>query len=101
MKHLNKKFIFRGAGKSKPKPKPAVLNPPKIGAFKVASSYSVAEIIDLISDGPIEGLVDQNGAVLKNDIFKGIYLDNTPIQNTQNEQNITPIGSFIQQIASA
>lgn len=94
MKHLNKKHLFKGAGKSKPKPKPAVLNPPKIGAFKVASSYSVAEIIDLISDGPIDGLVDQNGKTLKNDIFKGIYLDNTPIQNTETLSNIEPIGSI-------
>lgn len=94
MRHLNKKRIFQGAGKSKPKPKPAVLNPPKIGNFKVSSSYSVAEIIDLISDGPIEGLVDQNGAVLNKDIFKGIYLDNTPIQNSQPAKLATPIGSI-------
>lgn len=83
MKHINKKLLIRGAGKGAPKPQPAILEPPKLGGYKTVSSYSVAEIIDLISDGPIEGLVDQNGIKLKKDIFKGVYLDNTPIQNTQ------------------
>jgi hypothetical protein len=83
MKHVNKKLLIRGAGKGAPKPKPAILNPPKLGGFKTVASYSVAEIIDLISDGPIEGLVDQNSRTLSKDIFKGIYLDNTPIQNTE------------------
>jgi hypothetical protein len=94
MRHISKKTFFRGAGKSKPKPKPALLKPPQIGAFKVASSYAVAEIIDLISDGPIEGLVDQSGASLRQDIFKGIYLDNTPIQNTQQSNQTTPVGKI-------
>ena len=94
MKHINKKLLVRGAGKGAPKPKPAILNPPKLGGFKSMASYSVAEIIDLISDGPIEGLVDQNSKKLKNDIFKGIYLDNTPIQNTLGINNSTPHGSF-------
>jgi len=83
MRHVNKKQSIRGAGKSKPKPQPAILNPPKLGGFKSVASFSVAEIVDLISDGPIEGLVDQNGQLLSTDVFKGIYLDNTPIQNTE------------------
>ena len=94
MRHIDKKILFRGAGKSTPKPKPALLNPPSIGNFKIASSYSVAEIIDLVSDGPIEGLVDQNGKVLDKDIFKGIYLDNTPIQNTEKTNQNDVIGAF-------
>ena len=91
MKHVNKKLLVRGAGKGAPKPKPAILNPPKLGGFKSVASYSVAEIIDLISDGPIDGLVDQNGALLEDSIFKGIYLDNTPIQNTE---NLNPAKSY-------
>jgi len=91
MKHVNKKLLVRGAGKGAPKPKPAILNPPKLGGFKSISSYSVAEIIDLISDGPIDGLVDQNGAILQESIFKGIYLDNTPIQNTE---SLNPTNSY-------
>jgi len=85
MRHVNKKQSIRGAGKKggSPKPQPAILHPPKLGGFKSVASFSVAEIVDLISDGPIEGLVDQNGQLLGTDIFKGVYLDNTPIQNTQ------------------
>jgi hypothetical protein len=94
MKHLNKKFLIRGAGKGAPKPKPAILNPPKLGGFKTVASYSVAEIIDLISDGPIEGLVDQNNQTLSKDIFKGIYLDNTPIQNTESLSVAKSYGSL-------
>jgi predicted phage tail protein len=94
MKHVNKKLLVRGAGKGAPKPKPAILNPPKLGGFKSIASYSVAEIIDLVSDGPIDGLVDQNGAILEKDIFKGIYLDNTPIQNTENLNPAKSYGSL-------
>jgi hypothetical protein len=93
MRHINKKTLIMGAGKGAPKPKPAILKPPKIGGFKSMASYSVAEIIDLISDGPIDGLVDQNGKILEKDIFKGVYLNNTPIQNTENS-NSTPIGAL-------
>jgi hypothetical protein len=95
MKHLNKKQSIRGAGKSKPKPQPAILRPPKLGGFKSVSSFSVAEIVDLISDGPIEGLVDQNGQLLSDEVFKGVYLDNTPIQNTEqlNDPASSAIGS--------
>lgn len=97
MKHINKKLSIRGAGLfSKPKPKPAILHPPKLGGFKSLSSYNVAEIIDLISDGPIEGLVNQRGEPLNDgDIFKGIYLDNTPIQNTESPTaNSIEYGSY-------
>lgn len=96
MRHINKKTAVQGAFfGSKPKPKPAILNPPKIGGFKQIASYSVAEIIDLISDGPIDGLVDQNGKLLiEKDIFKGIYFDNTPIQNTENLELEDAIGEL-------
>lgn len=82
MKHINKKLSIRGAGKGGPKAQPAVLRPPKLGGFVGVSSYNVAEVIDLISDGPIEGLVDQNGQILNENIFKGVYMDNTPVQNS-------------------
>ena len=94
MKHLNKKQSIRGAGKKGPKPQPAILRPPKLGGFKSVSSFSVAEIVDLISDGPIEGLVDQNGRLLSDSLFKGVYLDNTPIQNTQQLNDTTTPVSF-------
>jgi hypothetical protein len=85
MKHLLKKKSFQGAGKKPkiPDPKPSILRPPNLGKYKTLQSYSVAEIIDLISDGPIEGLVNQNGQLLTNaNILQGIYLDNTPVEST-------------------
>jgi len=96
MRHLNKKKSIKGAkkgGGGASKPQPAVLRPPKLGGFKSVSSFSVAEIVDLISDGPIEGLVDQNGQLLIDQIFKGVYLNNTPIQNT--EQSGGPASSAV------
>lgn len=82
MNHFIKKKIIAGAGgKEKPKPKAAVLSPPDLGRFEIASSYSIADIIDLISDGPIEGLVNQNGADVTNTaMLQAVYLDNTPIE---------------------
>ena len=65
MKHLLKKISLSGGKGKKPKAKPATLTPPQIGDMQMASSYSYAEVLDLISDGPIEGLVNQNGLVLK------------------------------------
>ena len=84
MKHFIKKKTFAGAGgKDRPKPKATVLRPPDIGNFEVASSYSVAEMVDLLSDGPIEGLVNQNGQNVTNDsLLQGVYLNNTPIEIT-------------------
>lgn len=82
MKHIFQKNRFQGGGKSKPQPKPAILRPPEIGNFEVLNSYSVAEVVDLISDGPIAGLVNQNGEPLgeEKSILQGVYLDNTPIE---------------------
>jgi hypothetical protein len=80
MKHLLKKISLSGGKGKKPKAKPATLTPPQIGDMQMASSYSYAEVLDLISDGPIEGLVNQNGLVLKDEnILQGIYLDDTVI----------------------
>jgi len=86
MKHLINKNLFQGGGKNKPKPQPPILKPPKLGAYKLLNSYSVAEIVDLISDGPIEGLVNQNNQILgengMSSILQGVYLDNTPVEQT-------------------
>jgi hypothetical protein len=86
MKHLLKKISLIGAGgrpsapPAPPPPPPARLEPPKIGKYNPHSSYSHAEIIDLISDGPIEAIVSPEGKSLANsEIFQGIYLDDAPI----------------------
>jgi|11_taG_2_1085331.scaffolds.fasta_scaffold00899_4 hypothetical protein len=79
MNHLSRKKKLYGAGK-KPKVKPAVLQPPKIGNFQFGASFSYIETLDLISDGPIEGLVDNKGNLLyETEQSRGVYLDGTPI----------------------
>jgi predicted phage tail protein len=86
MKHLLKKISFAGGKKSKPKPKPAQLKPPILGTIQLAASYSYAELLDLISDGPIAGLVNQNGLILPSkDILQGIYLDDTAVAVSNDE----------------
>jgi len=86
MKHLLKKISLVGAGgggggSQRPKPPPpAKLEPPKLGIYKPYSSYNQIEIVDLLCDGPIEGLVNPLGRTLESkNIFEGIYLDDTPI----------------------
>ena len=80
MNHLSRKNKLYGAGSKQPDVKPAILNPPKIGDFQFGSSFSFLETLDLISDGPIEGLVDTQGSLLpKNYISRGVYLDNTAV----------------------
>ena len=88
MKHLiNKiKFSAKGGGKSRPKPQPPVLQPPKLGIHQLASSFTYAELIDLISDGPIKGLVNRNGSLLKGLAnLQGIYLDGTAVAETNDD----------------
>ncbi len=72
-----------GGGGSPPAPPPAELQPPKLGKLQTLASYSYSEIIDLVGDGPIEGIVNQNGQYVQgNRIFEGIYFDNTPIKKS-------------------
>jgi hypothetical protein len=79
MNHVLKKMQVAGAGKKK-KPKPPVYKPPEMGELQYGASFSYAETLDLISDGPIEGLVNEWGDVMEGlNILKGIYLDDTPI----------------------
>ncbi len=85
---LKKNLSIRGAGFGKKgggggPPPPAELQPPKLGKLQTLSSYSYAEIIDLVSDGPIDGIVNQNGQYLQGHrIFEGIYFDNTPVKKS-------------------
>ena len=87
MNHLIKKNFLQGGGKKKPKASPATLRPPQLGSFEILNSYNVAEIVDLVSDGPIEGLVNQNGQTLGGgkSILQGIYLNNTPVEVSSSE----------------
>ena len=79
MNHVLKKLQIAGAGKKK-KPKPPIYKPPEMGQLQYGASFSYSETLDLISDGPIAGLVNEGGEVMKGiNILKGIYLDDTPI----------------------
>ena len=80
MKHLLKKLSIGGGGKSKKKPKPPIYKPPVMGELQYGSSYSYAETLDLISDGPIEGIVNANGKIVDGlEMLQGIYLDDTAV----------------------
>jgi len=82
MKHLLKKLSIAGGGGSK-KPKPPIYKPPVMGELQYGASFSYAETLDLISDGPIEGLVNANGKTVDGlEMLQGIYLDDTAVAVT-------------------
>ena len=86
MKHFELKNFLGGAGGKKPKsPKPPVLQPPYLGDYKNVSSYSYSEVVDLISDGPIEGLTNKDGYILKPQSYlQGVYLNDVPVEVSSN-----------------
>jgi hypothetical protein len=108
MKHFIKKISLMGAGKKKgagssgPPPDPPRLDPPVYGKYKSYPSYSSAEIVDLICDGPIEGLVNQQGEKLVNEnILQGIYLDDTPISSVNNVGSSTATANPFRDVPSS
>lgn len=98
MKHFLKKKNFQGAGKKKPqapKPKPAILRPPNLGKYEILNSFSIVEIIDLISDGPIDGFVNALGQKVKDkNILQALYLNNTPAMSTSKLTSVEVGGSL-------
>ena len=79
MNHILKKLQIAGA-KKQDDPKPPVYKPPEMGELQYGASYSYAETLDLISDGPIAGVVNPQGDILEGlNILQGIYLDDTPV----------------------
>lgn len=79
MSHILKKLQVAGAKKKK-KPQPPVYLPPVMGELQYGASHSYAETIDLISDGPIAGLVGPEGDLLEGlNILKGIYFEDTAV----------------------
>ena len=103
MKHLEKKINLRGGlFGSKPKVKPATLRPPAIGDFQFASSFSYVENLDLISDGPIEGLVNKKGSLLdQKNSSQGVYLNGTPVQVSNDSRVLdTELNSDFKKISS-
>tara|TARA_R110002020_G_scaffold179279_1_gene372484 strand:- start:1488 stop:6626 length:5139 start_codon:yes stop_codon:yes gene_type:complete len=98
MKHIDKKTRFAGANFSKNIPNSRgsqgaagtagagdggggpVFRPPKLGEMQYGASYSFLETLDLISDGPIQGLVNKNGEVVNGkDMLQGVYLNESPV----------------------
>jgi hypothetical protein len=89
MKHFftkNFKFLGAGGGPQKPDPPPPpVLKPPKLGDLQAVSSYEYTESIDLISDGVIDGFVNQRGEYVSDlQIFESVYLNDVPIRQATN-----------------
>jgi hypothetical protein len=83
MKHFEIKNTLAGAKGGGSKPKPATLNPPKVGDYSIAASFSYSETVDLISDGPIEGLSNSNGYVLNPESYlQGVYLNDVPVEES-------------------
>ena len=99
MNHVLKKMQVAGAGKKK-KPKPPTYKPPEMGELQYGASFSYAETLDLISDGPIKGLVNEWGEVMEGiNILKGIYLDDTPIAVSNDDTAIQADLSELEQDA--
>ena len=83
MKHLLKKLSIAGAGGKGNKPKPPIYKPPVMGELQYGASHSYAETLDLLSDGPIEGIVNAHGELVDGlNILQGVYLDDTPVAVT-------------------
>jgi hypothetical protein len=94
--------MFKGGGGAQQSPPPnisqypGVLTPPIFNNLNSINSFSYAEVIDLISDGPIEGLVNKNNKkVYDENIFEGIFLNDTPIKETSSEKRISIPIQFI------
>jgi hypothetical protein len=83
MKHFEIKNTLAGSKGGASEPEPPTLNPPKIGDYNIAASFSYSETVDLISDGPIEGLSNSNGYVLNSASYlQGLYLNDIPVEQT-------------------
>jgi len=96
MRHLLKKLSIAGAGGKGSKPKPPIYKPPVMGQLQYGASHSYAETLDLISDGPIEGVVNSHGELVDGlNILQGIYLDDTPVavtsQSAKKTNNLTSL----------
>jgi len=78
-----------GGGKRRSEPKPPIYKPPVMGELQYGASYSYSEILDLISDGPIEGLCNKYGKTMEGvGILQGIYFDDTPVAVTTGPDDI-------------
>jgi hypothetical protein len=62
---------------------PNVLTPPQDGGLETIESYQYSEVVELLSDGPIDGLVNKNGINVDGiNIFEGVYFNDSPVKET-------------------
>lgn len=86
MKILNPYRFYRGSSSGPKNDKVPSLTPPSPQDLK--KSISVAEIVDLLCEGPIYGLVDQFGKKIYGlDMLKGVYLNKVPVMNDDGKYN--------------
>lgn len=78
-----------GGGKRRSEPKPPIYKPPVMGELQYGASYSYSEILDLVSDGPIEGICNKYGKTMNGvGMLQGIYFDDTPVAVTTGPEDI-------------
>lgn len=90
MKHFEVKRLISGRmGGGESKTEPAKLNPPDPDTVEDVIVNNMAfQAIDVISEGPIEGFVNESGEnVIGADIPQAIYLDEVPMQNLSGSYN--------------
>lgn len=86
--------ILGAGGPKKPDPPPPpILQPPRLGDLQAISSYEYVESIDLISDGMIDGWVNQRGEYVEDlRLFESIYLNDVPVKISLPSDSGTQIG---------
>jgi hypothetical protein len=93
MKHFEFKSLIRGSkgkGGSSGTVDPAYLTPPSVTSGDAIINNMTFQSLDLISEGPIQGFVDEQGYqtyVSDGSFFKSVYLDESPIRNGNGSYN--------------
>lgn len=89
MKHFEIKNVISGKMGGKSEQEPAKLNPPDPDTNEdVLINNMTFQAIDVISEGPIEGFVNEGGEnVTAEDIPQAIYLDEVPMMNPSGSYN--------------
>ena len=92
MKILNPLRFIKGASSGGGSSSVPALVPPKAARNDLKRSVSVMQLVDILCEGPIYGLVDQFGKkVYGLDMLKGVYLNGTPVMNNKGEYNFRNI----------
>ena len=88
--------VFGAGGPKKPDPPaPPVLRPPQLGDLQAISSYEYVESIDLISDGMIDGWVNQRGEYVEDlKLFESIYLNDVAVKTTLPSNSGSSVGAI-------